>query len=312
MHDTTLVARQLSKHYGAFSAVSDINFELRRGEVLGFLGPNGAGKSTTLKMLSGVLAPTEGSVSVCGSDLLEQPRQAKAKLGYLPENPPLYRHQTVDEYLTLTARLRRLPKADIAAAVRRAKERCGLGDAGKKLVGHLSKGYQQRVGIAQAIVHNPGVVILDEPTSGLDPLQIRDIRALIRELGNEHSVLLSTHILSEAESLCDRVQIIHRGKLVFSDSVAGLKTRRDTSAFLVDFAQPPGTEGLLALPGIRVATGLENGLFRVEGDPGANLAETLAKAAAEHGWGLRLLQPSHPSLEEVFVKLAGNPQEAGS
>lgn len=223
MPNITVSASELSRSYGARAAVRDISFELRQGEVLGLLGPNGAGKTTTLQMLAGCLAPSTGSIEICGIDLLERPRQAKALLGYLPETPPLYRELTVDEYLRLAARLRRVAKAEIADAVERAKRRCGLADVGKRLIGNLSKGYRQRVGIAQAIVHNPRVVILDEPTVGLDPIQIREIRSLIRELGGEHSVILSTHILPEVESVCDRIQIMNQGQLVFNGSVAELK-----------------------------------------------------------------------------------------
>lgn len=223
MPNITVSASELSRSYGARTAVRDISFELRQGEVLGLLGPNGAGKTTTLQMLAGCLAPSSGSIEICGIDLLERPRQAKALLGYLPETPPLYRELTVDEYLRLAARLRRVAKAEIADAVERAKRRCGLADAGKRLIGNLSKGYRQRVGIAQAIVHNPRVVILDEPTVGLDPIQIREIRSLIRELGGEHSVILSTHILPEVESVCDRIQIMNQGQLVFNGSVAEMK-----------------------------------------------------------------------------------------
>ena len=223
MTKITVSIKDLSRNYGARSAVRNIGFELRQGEVLGLLGPNGAGKTTTLQMLAGCLAPSAGSVEICGINLLERPREAKALLGYLPETPPLYRELTVDEYLRLAARLHRIPKQEIGDAVDQARQRCGLTEVGKRLVGNLSKGYQQRVGIAQAIVHNPRVVILDEPTVGLDPIQIREIRSLIRELGGEHSVILSTHILPEVESVCDRIQIMNRGKLVFGGDMAELK-----------------------------------------------------------------------------------------
>jgi ABC-2 type transport system ATP-binding protein len=223
MSEITVRASDLSRHYGARTAVDRISFELHQGEVLGLLGPNGAGKSSTLQMLAGCLAPSTGAIEICGLDLLDQPRQAKALLGYLPETPPLYRDLSVDEFLRLAARLRRVPAAAVATAVDQAKQRCGLNEAGRRLIGSLSKGYQQRVGIAQAIVHNPRVVILDEPTVGLDPIQIREIRSLIRELGGEHSVILSTHILPEVESVCDRIQIMARGQLIFSGSVADLK-----------------------------------------------------------------------------------------
>ncbi|BAN36426.1 ABC transporter related [Sulfuricella denitrificans skB26] len=244
MTKITVSAKNLSRRYGARSAVQNIGFELRQGEVLGLLGPNGAGKTTTLQMLAGCLAPSTGSVEICGINLLENPREAKALLGYLPETPPLYRELAVDEYLRLASRLHRIPKNEIADAVDKARQRCGLTEVGKRLIGNLSKGYQQRVGIAQAIVHNPRVVILDEPTVGLDPIQIREIRSLIRELGGEHSVILSTHILPEVESVCDRIQIMHQGKLVFSGDMAALKQTYPDQANLEEvFIQLTKKEG---------------------------------------------------------------------
>ena len=197
MTTLTVEANDLTRIYGGREAVSDVSFTLSKGEVLGFLGPNGAGKSTTMKMLTGNLAPSKGSVKICGVDMMEHPKEAKALIGYLPETPPLYREFTVDEFLAIAARLHGVSGKHIKTAVQRAKERCGLTEMSKRLIENLSKGYQQRVGIAQAIIHNPMVVILDEPTVGLDPIQIRDIRALIKELGGEHSVILSTHILPE-------------------------------------------------------------------------------------------------------------------
>jgi ABC-2 type transport system ATP-binding protein len=185
--DSLIRVEHLYRYYGPLCAVDDISFEVRRGEVLGFLGPNGAGKSTTMQIISGNLAPSAGRVLVNGVDILDQPRRAKAELGYLPDQPPLYREMTVDEYLWHCARIRRIPRGDIRAAIERVKERCGLGAVGKRVIANLSKGYQQRVGIAQAIVHTPAVVILDEPTVGLDPIQIREIRSLIRDLGSDHA-----------------------------------------------------------------------------------------------------------------------------
>jgi gliding motility-associated transport system ATP-binding protein len=221
---TTISARALTRHFGAYTAVDAVDLELKRGEVLGFLGPNGAGKTTTMQMLTGNLAPSEGEVTICGVDLLTDPVAAKLCIGYLPEYPPLYRELTVDEFLSLAVKLHRVPKPKRRDAVARAKQRCGLSDVGRKLIGTLSKGYQQRVGIAQAIAHEPDVLILDEPTAGLDPNQIRDIRLLVRELGGVHSVILSTHILSEVEAVCDRVQIMHHGKVVYGDTTGALKT----------------------------------------------------------------------------------------
>lgn len=219
----TLSAQNLCRNYGYHTAVQNVSVELRRGEVLGLLGPNGAGKTTTMRMLTGNLAPSTGSIEVCGIDLLDKPREAKLHLGYLPEIPPLYHDMIVDEYLLLAARLHRINKQTLQTVLDNVKQRCGLEAQGRHVIGTLSKGYQQRVGIAQAIIHSPDVIILDEPTVGLDPNQMREIRALIRELGVSSSVILSTHILSEVESVCDRVQIMHKGCVVFDQTMAELQ-----------------------------------------------------------------------------------------
>lgn len=219
----TVSVQDLCRDFGDYTAVRDVNLELKRGEVLGLLGPNGAGKTSTLRMLTGNLAPSGGSMRICGVDLLDQPRDAKAFIGYLPETPPLYQEMTVDEYLRFAAKLHRLRRDEIQVALDRAKQRCGLSDMSKRLINNLSKGYQQRVGIAQAIIHSPEVIILDEPTVGLDPNQMREIRELIRELGAQHSVILSTHILPEVEAVCDLVKIMHQGRIVFSETRAGLQ-----------------------------------------------------------------------------------------
>ncbi len=217
--EITVSAQGLSRKFGGHTAVAGVNLELKRGEILGFLGPNGAGKTTTMQMLTGNLAPSHGAVSICGIDLFEEPTAAKARIGYLPETPPLYfANSTVREHTSIYAARLASACQKTNAALRSAPARsasCGLADVAKKLIGALSKGYQQRVGIAQAIVHRPDVVILDEPTVGLDPNQIREIRNLIRELGRDRSVILSTHILPEVESVCDRVQILHHGATVF-------------------------------------------------------------------------------------------------
>lgn len=219
----TLSAQNLTRHYGEVVAVHQFSLQLRRGEVLGLLGPNGAGKSTTLRMLTGNLAPSSGGVEICGIDLLDKPQEAKAHVGFLPEIPPLYFDMTVNEYLLLAARLHRVPKETLKAALENVKQRCGLEQHSNNLIGTLSKGYQQRVGIAQAIIHNPDVIILDEPTAGLDPNQMREIRQLIRELGTTSSVILSTHILPEVENVCDRVQIMHQGSIVFDQPMIDLR-----------------------------------------------------------------------------------------
>ena len=301
--DTLISVEHLYRYYGTTCAVRDLNFELRKGQVLGFLGPNGAGKSTTMQILSGNLAPSAGRVMINGIDLLDQPKRAKAELGYLPEQPPLYRELTVDEYLWFCARLNRIPRQSRSAAVVTAKQRCGLADVGGRLIGNLSKGYQQRVGIAQAIIHTPKVVILDEPTVGLDPIQIREIRSLIRELGKEHGIILSTHILPEVQAVCTHVQIIHQGTLVFADSIAGLDARMRGTHLRVGLRQAPALSELQALPGVDSVDSLDDGRLRVGFSNDNNPAETLAAHAATHGWGLYELSPERMSLEQIFVEL---------
>ena len=221
----TLSVQNLSRSYGNFTVVHDVNLKLMQGEVLGLLGPNGAGKTTTMRMLTGNLAPSDGSINICGVDLLEKPREAKSHLGYLPEIPPLYQEMTVDEFLRFVAKLHQVNSQSIHNALDSVKQRCGLIDRGGQLINTLSKGYQQRVGIAQAIIHSPDIIILDEPTVGLDPNQMREIRELIRELGSTSSVILSTHILSEVESVCDRVNIMHQGQLVLNETLKALKEK---------------------------------------------------------------------------------------
>ena len=300
--EITLSATDLSRYYGRHRAVSDISLELRRGEVVGLLGPNGAGKTTTMQMITGNLAPSSGSIAICGVDLIERPTAAKARIGYLPEVPPLYRELRVDEYLTLAARLHKVRRAEVRPAVERAKRRCGLSDMGRRLIGALSKGYQQRVGIAQAIIHDPDVIILDEPTVGLDPNQIREIRALIRELGNDHSVILSTHILPEVEAICDRVHILHRGAAVFSDTIAGLRRFRGGNTLLFSLRRAPAEPVLAeALAPNRVQrAGGDSFRLTPEGD---DPTDRLVRACADNDWGLYQLQPAQASLEEVFVEL---------
>lgn len=297
----------LSRYYQNHRAISHLSFDLNAGEVLGFLGPNGAGKSTTMQVISGNLAPSEGQVSIAGHDILESPREAKRQLGYLPEHPPVYRDASVDEYLRFCARLHRIGRSALAAAVEKVKLQCGLEEVGARLIGNLSKGYQQRVGIAQAIIHDPPVVILDEPTVGLDPIQIREIRELIRSLGSERSVLLSTHILSEVQATCDRVQIIRAGKLIYNASSEALRHRRDTSLLLA-LSRPPALATLNQLEGIDYVDSLEKGQFRVFLKPGASV-EALVKASVEEDWGLHQLTPEQQSLEDLFIELTAGEKE---
>jgi len=304
--EPTLSAQNLVRSYGKHLAVDGISIEVRRGEVLGLLGPNGAGKTSTMQMITGNLAPSAGAVRICGIDLLEDPVAAKARIGYLPETPPLYRELNVSEFLHYAARLRCVPRARCAAAVERALARCGLGEVSRKLIGALSKGYQQRVGIAQAIVHEPELVILDEPTVGLDPNQILDIRALVRELGNSHSVMLSTHILSEVEAVCDRVQILHHGRAVFASSIAGLREFQRGRTVMLSLQRPPAVEVLRAMPGVAAADAEGDGRFRLRFAADADPTAEIVSRAGREDWGLRELAPAQTSLEEVFVQLTRN------
>ena len=303
INNLTVEASELTRLYGGREAVSNVSFNLKQGEVLGFLGPNGAGKSTTMKMLTGNLAPSAGSVKICGIDMIENPKEAKALIGYLPEMRPLYKEFTVDEYLTIAARLHRVTGKNIKKAVENAKERCGLGHMSKRLIENLSNGYQQRVGIAQAIIHNPMVVILDEPTVGLDPIQIRDIRALIREIGGEHSVILSTHILPEVEMVCDHVQIIDKGKLVFNGGIDVLKRQRIGNKLLIGFSNAPTVEELVKIKGVTEAEMTDNNMMRVRFAEGEAPHEAIVKAAVKNSWGLYQIAPDQTSLEDVFVQL---------
>ena len=321
MRDETLLGvTGLSRFYGELQAVKNITFNVRQGEVLGFLGPNGAGKTTTMQMLTGNLAPSQGRITIAGHDLLEDPRAAKAAIGYLPELPPLYRDLSVDEYLDHCAALHRLARPKRRAAREAAKQKCGLLEVGRRLIGNLSKGYQQRVGIAQAIIHLPPVIILDEPTAGLDPIQIREIRHVIRELGKEHSVILSTHILPEVQSVCNHVQIIHKGELVLNDSIEGLAQRMQASVLAVTFRRPPWMAEvretqeqfsrqtpelklLAKLAGVKKIENLDDGSLRVYHEPSNDPTEALVKLAMDKNWGIVQITPQRATLEDIFVEL---------
>lgn len=298
-----LSARALSRDFGLRHAVREVSLTLARGEVLGLLGPNGAGKTTTMQMITGNLAPSSGEIRICGIDLLDHPTRAKARIGYLPETPPLYRELTVEEFLRLAARLHRVPKSRVATAVAQAQRRCGLSEMAARRIGALSKGYQQRVGIAQAIVHEPDLVVLDEPTVGLDPNQIREIRTLIRELADQHAVILSTHILPEVETVCDRVEILHQGQVVYTDSIAALKQYRGGHALTIALRRPPPVATLEALAGVRSVEALSAQRFRLFHEADADPAEALVKRSVEADWGLVELTPAETTLEEVFLHL---------
>jgi len=311
--EITLSARNLRRRFGAVQVIHGVSLELRRGEVLGLLGHNGAGKSTTLQMLTGCLLPdgageNQCSIDICGIDLLHHPARAKAHLGYLPETPPLYRELSVNDYLIFAARLRGMKNPEVGTALARTKQRCGLEAVGKKTIGMLSKGYQQRVGIAQAIIHEPAVIVLDEPTVGLDPAQIRDIRSLIRELGDTHSVILSTHLLGEVESLCDRVEIMQQGRLIYGDTSAHMQQHGSVSGFVIGLRNPPPLDVLQAIEGIGHVEQLSATQFRVLHAPASNSTTANPKAALltlaeQQGWQLEQLTPLQATLEDVFVRI---------
>ncbi len=300
--DMLVDARGLYRHYGERVAVRDLSLELRRGEVLGLLGPNGAGKSSTLQMLSGNLAPSAGRISINGIDLLERPKVAKHYMGYLPEQAPLYLDLSVDEYLRYCARLHRISPQQIDAALASTKRRCGLSEMGSRLLRNLSKGYRQRVGIAQALIHSPLVVILDEPTVGLDPIQIGEVRALIRELGREHGVILSTHILPEVQAVCDRVQIIVEGCTVYNEHLEVLSAPPQTGSYVAAFQTTPALEALRSITGVTRVEATDSGAFRISlGQPDA--VGALVTAAVANDWGLTELTPERASLEQIFMDL---------
>lgn len=303
MNSTALVTvENLSRYYQKNCAINQLSFSLHPGEVLGFLGPNGAGKSTTMQIITGNLAPSQGQVKINGFDIIDSPRQAKQQIGYLPEHPPIYREATVDEYLKYCAQLRRVENSLIPAAMEQTKTDCGLKEVGHRLIANLSKGYQQRVGIAQAIIHDPPVVILDEPTVGLDPIQIREIRHLIKTLGTERSVILSTHILSEVQATCDRVLIIREGNLIYSTSIEALKNHKKVHSITVAFKQPPAVNHLKKIDQVERVEVIDSNRFRLNFNT-ESPAEALVRESVMQNWGLFELVPDHTSLEEVFIEL---------
>jgi ABC-2 type transport system ATP-binding protein len=303
-----LEARNLTRRYGDFVAVDGISLEVQEGEILGILGPNGAGKTTTLRMLTGFLPPTHGEIEVAGYDLLRDPIKARREIGYLPENVAIYPEMRVEEYLRYRARLEGLPRSEAKRSIAEVLERCMIGDVRRQLVGTLSKGYRQRVGLATAILHRPQVVVLDEPTVGLDPKQIIAIRELIRELGQSHTILLSTHILPEVELLCDRVLIIDKGRIQDQGTPQGLRERwRGNSQLHLTLRDDPAAaeNALAALPGVvSVSRDPEvAGRWVLEGERDVDLREPAFCLAVERDWVLLELAEEKASLEDIFVRL---------
>lgn len=306
----------LTKRYGFRTAVQDVTFEVQRGEILGFLGPNGAGKTTTMRILSGYLPADEGRAVVAGFDVFEQPLEAKRRIGYLPEQPPLYTEMTVDGFLDFVARIKGVAPADRSERLQYVKDRCGLNDIGSRLVKHLSKGYRQRVGLAQALIHDPDVLILDEPTIGLDPKQIIEVRELIKSLGGDHTIILSTHILPEVSMTCQRVVIINAGRIVAIDTPENL-TYQLTGGQRIEVEIGGSAAELIEvierLPGVRkvVDQGAQDGrrLLVVEAEGKTEIRPELAKLIVDGGGELYRMQPERMSLEEVFLRLTTEESE---
>jgi ABC-2 type transport system ATP-binding protein len=312
----------MTKRYANHVAVDNISFEVAKGQIVGFLGPNGAGKTTTMRVLTCFLPPTSGSARVGDFDVLEQPMEVKKRIGYLPESPPLYPEMGVAEYLAFVGRIKGVPKQSLAQRVNEVAEKCNITDVMDRLISKLSKGYRQRVGLAQAIIHNPDVLILDEPTSGLDPQQIIETRSLIKDLAGDHTIILSTHILPEVEQICEQVIIIAKGKLVATDTVANL-TSRLRGAETVAIEVMPRNGAALAAQDVQqklervagvskvLAKDARDGalVFTVESQQGQHIRPELARAVIESGWNLNELHAVGLSLEEIFLELTGAPKQ---
>jgi len=302
--------QHLSKRYGPVTAVDDVSFRVERGEILGFLGPNGAGKTTTMRILTGYMPATAGKAVVAGFDVFDQPIEAKKRTGYLPETPPLYPDMTVAEYLTFVAKIKGVPSADRRLRVKRMMDRTHVAEMANRQCAKLSKGYRQRVGLAQALIHNPDVLILDEPTAGLDPKQIIETRQLIKELAGDHTIVLSTHILPEVSQTCQRVVIINKGHVVAVDTPDNLTSRlrgSETMYVQVDTAGADIATSLGRVAGVTrvVEADRRDGLvgYEVESERGRDIRRELARTIVSSGWGLTELRPMRMSLEEIFLSL---------
>ncbi len=296
---------RLTKRYGAFTAVDDISFQVGKGEIVGFLGPNGAGKTTTMRVLTCFLPATEGTARIAGYDIFDNPLEVKKRIGYLPELPPLYRDMRVRTYLEFIAKIKGVVPKESRRRIDEVVVQCGLVDRTEQLIGHLSKGYRQRVGLAQAILHDPEVIIMDEPTSGLDPNQIIEVRQLIRELAQERTVILSTHILPEVEMTCNRVVIIHEGRIVAVDTTENLTANmRDTTRFFVRISGDldVAAKAIATIEGVSDVTLTNNGLH-VHWSSEADLSAAVSARVVELGMGLVEMKREAMSLEEIFQAL---------
>ncbi|SEM25990.1 ABC-2 type transport system ATP-binding protein [bacterium A37T11] len=304
MNIPILKVTHISHRYSVQWAIRDISFELTQHGIYGLLGSNGAGKSTTMNICCGVLNQTEGTVEIDGIDLRKEPETAKRQIGFLPQNPPLYMDLTVDEYLTHCAHLRLVDRTEVRTAVGEAKERCGISHFGNRLIRNLSGGYRQRVGIAQAIIHRPKLVVLDEPTNGLDPNQIIEVRGLIREIAEDRAVIFSTHILSEVQLLCKEIKMIDSGRMVFEDTMDAFNNYVEPHSLLARMDNPPQEAALLAIPGVSKADFLNERLVRIYFDNEHDIADRVILNSVQQGWKLQEINFEKSSLDEIFAQLS--------
>jgi len=305
MNEAVLRIERLSHRYTASAwAIRDINMEIGGSGIVGLLGSNGAGKSTTMNIVCGVLNQTEGEVFINGINVREEPEQAKKHIGFLAQHAPLYLDLTVDEYLTYAADLRRMPAEKIRPAMEEVKEKCGIAHFSRRLIKNLSGGYRQRVGIAQAIIHKPGLVILDEPTNGLDPNQIIEVRHLIKEIAKEHAVIFSSHILSEVQLLCKDIRMIEQGRIVFSDTMDAFNNYVEPHSVVVRMENPPSEAQLLAIPGIDRVEQLTPRQSRLYFTGSEDVTERIVKTSVVHDWRLREISLDKTALDEIFKQLS--------
>ena len=299
---------RLSHKYTSSWAIRDINIEINQGGIVGLLGSNGAGKSTTMNILCGALNQTEGKVFINGIDMQEEPQRAKREIGFLPQNPPLYMDLTVDEYLNYCAGLRLMPKDKMKPAIKEAKERCGIDHFSNRLIRNLSGGYRQRVGIAQAIVHRPRLIVLDEPTNGLDPNQIIEVRALIKEIATDRAVIFSSHILSEVQVLCKEIRMIENGRIVFSDTMDAFNNYVEPHSMLMHMENPPSEAELLAIAGVTKVDFLTERQARVYFSGDQEIAERVIATSVYNGWRMREISFDKSALDEIFRQLSQQQQ----
>ena len=304
MEETIVKVDHLSHRYSVQWAIRDINFEVPKHGIYGLLGSNGAGKSTTMNIMCGVLRQSEGDVYIKGISISKNPVEAKRHIGFLPQNPPLHMDLTVTEYLEYCAGLRYIPDREISKAVKKVLERCGISHFSKRLLRNLSGGYQQRVGIAQAIIHNPDFVVLDEPTNGLDPNQILDVRHLIKEIAEEHTVLVSTHILSEVQAVCDHIRMIEQGRLVFAGTVEEFDNYIVLDSLFVSLMAMPAVEDLKRVPGVLDVEELGGPDYRIKYKDFQEVTERLVEASAARSWGLTELRQEKSSMNDIFAELS--------